>query len=101
MLYANVGILVGMILCFLLLICYPKLIYFYIFLAFLVLLGFSFYLLKSIETRVQYWKGQQVQSGIIIDDENQMASLAYILLALYLVIFPMIIFAPKKIRVAV
>jgi hypothetical protein len=70
MLFSNVGILVGIILCFLLLICYPKLIYLYVFLAFLVLLGFSFYLLKAIDLRVSYWNSQSVFSGIIIDNET-------------------------------
>jgi hypothetical protein len=101
MLYANVGVLVGVVLCFLLLICYPRLIYFYIFLAFIVLLGFSFYLLKSIEQRVNYWNSNSVYSGAIIEDETKMTSLAYILLAAYLIIFPMILFAPKKIQIAV
>lgn len=68
MLYTNVGVLVGIILCFLLMICYPKLLYFYILSTFLILLGFSFYLLKSIEQRVSFWNSQSVYSGAIIDD---------------------------------
>lgn len=66
MAYANVGIFVGIVLCFLLLICYPKLAYFYIFLGFLILLGFSFYLLKSVEQRVSFWKSNKVETGPII-----------------------------------
>lgn len=101
MLYANVGTVVGIIFCLLLLICYPKLLYLYTFVGFLVLLGFSFYLLKSIEQRVKYWNNNGVYSGIILDDETEMTSLAYILLAIYLFIFPMVLFAPKKIQTAV
>ncbi len=101
MAYVNVGIFVGIIISFLLLICYPKLAYFYIFLGFLVLLGFSFYLLKSIEQRVNFWHSNAIYSGAIIEDETEMTSLAYILLAIYLVCFPMILFAPKKIQTAI
>lgn len=68
MAYANVGIFVGIVLCFLLLICYPKLTYLYIFLGFLTLLGFSFYLLKSSELRVSFWSSNSVSSGPIIQD---------------------------------
>lgn len=101
MLYTNVGVLVGIILFFLLMICYPKLLYFYILLTFLILLGFSFYLLKSIEQRISFWNSQSVYSGAIIDDETQMTGLAYLLLAAYLFIFPMVLFSPKKIQIAV
>jgi hypothetical protein len=101
MAYANVGVFVGIVICFLLLICYPKLAYFYIFMGFLVLLGFSFYLLKSVEQRVNFWHSNAVYSGAIIEDETEMTSLAYILLAAYLVFFPMILFAPKKIQTAI
>ena len=52
MLYVNVGILVGTLLFFILIVCYRKLVYFYIFLSFVLLLGFAFYLLKSINDRV-------------------------------------------------
>jgi hypothetical protein len=40
-------------------------------------------------------------SGVIINDETEMTSLAYILLAAYLFIFPIILFSPKKIQNAV
>lgn len=53
MLYINIAIIIGVILLFILLICIPKLVYFYIFIAFLLLLGFSFYILKSIDRRIQ------------------------------------------------
>jgi uncharacterized membrane protein YfcA len=52
MLYMNIGIVVGCILLFSLLICYPKLFYAYTFTSFLILLGFAFYLLKTINDRI-------------------------------------------------
>ena len=56
MLYINVGVLLGIIVFFLLLICYQKLLYLYIVILFFSLLSLAFYLLKSIEIRVNYWK---------------------------------------------
>jgi archaellum biogenesis protein FlaJ (TadC family) len=53
MLFSNVGVLVFLIICVLLIRCCPKIIVFYIVLAFLIMLGFSFYVLKSIELRVE------------------------------------------------
>ena len=52
MIYMNIGIIIGFILLFSLLVCYQKLLYAYIFTAFLLLLGFAFYLLKTIKDRV-------------------------------------------------
>lgn len=52
MIYSNIGVIVGVILLFSLAICYGKLIYAYIFIAFLLLIGFAFYLLKTIKDRV-------------------------------------------------
>lgn len=99
MLYINVGILVGVMVLFILLICFQRLVYLYIFLTFVLLLGFSFYLLKSINLRIQN-KAIQVDS-IFYRDENRMTSLAFTLLAGYLLFFPMILFSPRKIKIAV
>lgn len=52
MLYVNIVIVVCLCLFILLIICVQKLIYAYTLLSFLIMLGFSFYLLKSIEVRV-------------------------------------------------
>ena len=52
MLYFSVCIIAGTFLIFVLIICYQKLIYIYVFTTFLILLGFSFYLLKNINFRI-------------------------------------------------
>jgi len=52
MLYMNFGIVVGLIILFCIVICCPKVVYPYIFSAFGILLGFAFYLLKTIKDRV-------------------------------------------------
>lgn len=99
MLYINVGILVGLIFLFSLLICFQKLVYAYILITFLLLLGFSFYLLKSIDVRII---AQNVlPDTIFYQDEKRMTGLAYTLLASYLIFFPMILFSPRKIKIAV
>lgn len=101
MVYSNIGILIGILFLFVMLIFFQKLLYFYIFLTFSILLAFSFYLLKSIEERVKLWNGMGVFTGILIDNQQRFTSLAYILLAAYLVLFPIILFSPKKIKIAV
>lgn len=106
MLYMNIGIVVGCILLYSLLICYPKLFYAYTFTAFLVLLGFAFYLLKTINDRVdsvtaEYPSDLNLPSSQLLSDEQALQPLAYILLAFFLVFFPVILFSPGKIRLGV
>lgn len=69
MLYMNIGIVVGCILLFSLLICYPKLFYAYTFTAFLILLGFAFYLLKNIKDRVDSIKASYPSDTVLISSE--------------------------------
>ena len=98
MLYTNIGVVSFIIFAFLLLICFPRLTYFYMVLTFLILLGFSFYLLKSIELRVS---DKGVKSGSIFEtDEKRNDGLAFGLLACYLVVLPIMLFAPKKLKTA-
>lgn len=53
MLVATVVLLIATMFLFLILVCLPKLVYLYIVLSFVMLLGLSFYLLKNIDTRIQ------------------------------------------------
>ena len=70
MLYINVGIVIGLIVLFLLLVCYQALIYLYIVSMFVSLLALAFYMLKSIEIRVSHWNDAlSVYTGIFIDKE--------------------------------
>jgi hypothetical protein len=106
MLYVNVGVVVGIIILFTLIICYRKLVYFYIFISFVLLLGFAFYLLKSINDRVAYYNNQYLTDGnlknsLLLSEEQSLQPLAFILLALYLILFPIILFAPSSIKLAI
>lgn len=53
--YVTIGLLVVTGILFLLLIYFSKLLYVYILVLFLMLLGFSFYLLKLVELRITEW----------------------------------------------
>ena len=106
MTYMNIGIVVCLIILFSLLICYPKLTYLLTFLSFAVLLGFAFYLLKTITDRVNsltalYATDSFLATSQFISDEQVMQPLAYILLAVYLLLFPVIQFSPGKMKMAV
>ena len=46
--------------CFVLLICFAKMIYFYIALTFVMLLGFAFYLLKSVKNNLEQYDQQSI-----------------------------------------
>lgn len=102
MLYVNVGVVIGIIFLFVLLICFRKLVYFYVFVTFVLLLGFAFYLLKSINDNVStlilsqsgdsYFPNSQ-----LLSDVQSIQPLAYVLLAAYLILFPVILFAPSSI----
>ena len=106
MIYMNSGIVAGFTLLFSLIICHQKLIYFYIFLAFGLLLGFAFYLLKTISDRInsltaQYSSDTLLPNSQLISDEEVMQPLAYILLAGYLILFPVLLFSPSKVKMGV
>lgn len=106
MLYVNVGIVVGTLILFTLIICYRKLVYFYIFISFVLLLGFAFYLLKSINDRVTFYNNQysadaNLRNSVLMAEEQSLQPLAFVLLALYLILFPVILFAPSSIRLAI
>jgi hypothetical protein len=64
---------------------------------FLMLLGFAFYLLKNVKNTLATLNS----SSIFYTDASNILALAYILMAIYLIIFPFILFSPKKISVAV
>jgi hypothetical protein len=95
--YSSFSLLVLSTVLFLLLICLTKLIYLYVGVLFLMLLGFAFYLLKSVKTTLSTLNS----SSIFYTDTSNIMALAYILMAIYLIIFPFILFSPKKISTAV
>ena len=106
MIYMNFGIVTGFLLLFSIIICFRKLIYLYIFLSFGFLVGFAFYLLKTITDRInslttQYATDLALPSSQLISDEQAMQPLAYILLAAYLILFPVVLFSPAKIKMAI
>lgn len=106
MVYMNIGVVIGFVLLFSLLICYQHLLYVYIVSAFLILLGFAFYLLKTIKDRVdgltsEYASDSGLPSSQLITNEQSMQPLAYLLLEAFLILFPVILFSPDKIRTAV
>lgn len=97
MVYGSFISLVITSICFIFLICFAKLIYFYIVLTFVMLLAFAFYLLKSIKTnQIQY-----DPASIFYSEAGNIQPLAYVLMAIYLIIFPMVLFSPSKIKSAV
>ena len=81
-------------------VCVPKIIYFYIVTVFLMLLAFSFYLLKNLEVRAATYPDFIFSGSIFQSDEDSIRYLAYLFLTIYLVIFPLVLFSPKKIRMA-
>lgn len=106
MLYVNVGVVIGIIMLFCLLICLRKLVYFYIFSSFLLLLGLAFYLLKSIKDKIDslkilYTADSNFSTSFLLADEQSIQPLAYVLLAAYLILFPIVLFAPTSIKLAV
>ena len=101
-LYTTVGLVVGIMLIMGLLTCLRKFIYIYIFLMFGFLLGFSFYLLKSIDNQQQTLITAGYQSGsYLLTSQTSITGLAYTLLGGYLLLFPIVLFAPKRIKTLV
>jgi hypothetical protein len=106
MLYMNFGIVVGLIILLGMVVCCPKVVYPYIFIAFGILLGFAFYLLKTVKDRVDslttlYSSDTSLPTSQLISDEQALQPLAYILLAGYLILFPVVLFSPGKIKMAI
>lgn len=97
MVYGSFIALVVCSVCFILLICFSQLVYIYLGVTFVMLLGFAFYLLKSINNSLA---GMNTAS-IFYSDASSLLPLAYILMAVYLVLFPIVLFSPQKIKSAV
>ncbi len=90
MVYASFISLILSSISFLFLICFARLIYFYIGMTFAMLLGFGFYLLKSVRSYMD-----KFDSGTIFYSEaSSILPLAYALMAIYLIIFPIVLFTP-------
>jgi len=95
--YASFISLVISSLCFILIMCFARIIYFYIALTFIMLIGFAFYLLKSVKTNISQYDSQ----SIFYTEAANIQPLAYILMAFYLIMFPLVLFSPTKIKSAV
>lgn len=95
--YASFISLVVSSLSFILLICFARLIYFYIGLTFIMLIGFAFYLLKSVKNDLL-----RIDSGSIFYVEGgSILPLAYILMGFYLLMFPLMLFSQSRIKSAI
>ena len=66
-----------------------------------MLLAMSFYLLKNFELRVQSYGLMAYPNSILYTEEQNTRSIAFVLLGIYLVIFPFVLFSPKKIKLGV
>jgi hypothetical protein len=62
-----------------------------------MILGFAFFLLKSLRANMALYD----QQSLFYQDAAQILPIAYVLMALYLVVFPFVLFSPKKIATAV
>ena len=97
--YTTAGLLVVTAILFAIIVYLPKIIYFYITLLFLMLLSLSFYLLKNVELRLS--DNSITDPSIFYTDEIKIRALSFLLLGIYLLIFPFILFSPKKIQMAI
>ena len=97
--YTSAGLLVVTAILFAIIIKIPKIIYIYILFLFLMLLSLAFYLLKNVELRITEHSITDT-SSIFYTDEEQIRNLSFLLLGIYLLIFPFIMFSPKKIQLA-
>lgn len=98
--YVSASLLAFTIMVFMLIIAIPKLIYLLISLLFFMLLGMAFYLLKNFEVRILNY-GITSTSSIFYKDEQNTRAISFLLLGIYLIIFPFILFSPKKIKLGV
>ena len=96
--YVTIALLFVTSILFMLLIYFSKLLYLYVLVMFCMLLGFSFALLKIIETRVT--DNSIDESSIFYAQDQQMRYIAFTLLAIYLILFPFMLFSPQKIKIA-
>lgn len=102
----NIGVVVGLLVIFSLLICYPKIAYLLFFSAFALLLTLPFLLLKNSQDRtssllLQYASDTSLASSSFIASEKTLQPLAYLLLAIFLVLMPVGLFSIAKIRMGV
>lgn len=96
--YTTAGLLFATLLLFILIVYIPKITYLYIASLFLMLLGMSFFLLKNVEVRTTAL--ELATTSIFYIEEQKMRYISFLLLAIYLIIFPFILFSPKKIQQA-
>ena len=97
--YMTIGLVfVTGILAIFLIFC-SKILYLFLLLLFLMLLGFSFFLLKLVELRST--SNNITETSIFYLEDQRLRFLAFVLLALYLVIFPYVLFSPQKIRLCI
>lgn len=96
--YTTFGLLVATVILFALIIYFPKITYFYIACLFLLLLSMSFFLLKNVESRIN--RLGLTSASQFYWDEQRMRVISFLLLGIYLLIFPFILFSPKKIQQA-
>ena len=97
--YTTAGLLVVTAILFAIIVYLPKIIYVYIFCLFVMLLSLAFYLLKNVELRISD-NGLTDTASIFYQDEEKIRFLSFLLLGIYLLIFPFIMFSPKKIQLA-
>ena len=97
--YTSAGLLIVTAILFAIVVYIPKIIYVYITILFVMLLSLSFYLLKNVELRIT--DHSIVAESIFYTNEERIRYLSFLLLGIYLLIFPFILFSPKKIQLAV
>lgn len=97
--YVSAGLLAATVLLLMLIIYVPKILYLYIAALFFMLLGMAFYLLKNVEIRIE--ENNISPNSIFYSAEQNTRSISFVLLGLYLVIFPFVLFSPKKIKMAI
>lgn len=99
--YVSASLTVFTTVLFVLLIFLPELVYFIIASLFVMLLAMSFYLLKNFQLRVQSYGLADYPSSVLYTEEQNTRSISFVLLGIYLVIFPFVLFSPKKIKLGV
>ena len=96
--YTTVALAMGTGLLFMVMVYISKLVYVYIAGLFIMLLSMSFFLLKNVEVRTTALG--LATTSLFYREEQQMRYISFLLLGIYLVIFPFILFSPKKIQQA-
>ncbi len=93
------GLLVFTLFLVIAMIAWPKVIYAYIGALFVMLLGLSFFIIKMIDNRKR--DHSIPENSIFEQDEEEIEGFAYFFLAMYLIIFPILLFQPEKLKTAV